>query len=1016
MKRLLSSILSLLLALAVFAPCYTVINNRIERNNVSRFCSAVSQLNKKYKSVESQIIYDENGDKNFNLTENRLIIKTKDKIKNTKAINEVYGLDYAVLQYENKGDMLDDYDNLQSRGYTVEKDRIYFLTDFDNYETKSDITVMASSASSNYGYVNSGAIYAKEVFQNNIDSYDEIVVGIMDTGIDYTHEIFENRYVENRVNFSGEGDPDDPMDENLHGTAVASIVVQSTPDNVKVKPYKIIGESGSATNTEIISALEYILSEKDKPDVMNMSFGGYNFDGSDKIMNDLVEELVECGITVCVAAGNEGVPAEYAHPANCPSVITASSHGSTSYISDYSDYGKAVDISAPGEKIYTAKLGGGYTSEHSGTSFSAPFVSAACACVLMKNPDMTPAEVKEKIKRSAVSVGEDDSYYFGSGMLSFVNLIDDKPYDVPVPSVSGGLYHNEQTISFDVPDGVDLVYTTDRSIPTASSSLRTKAYTEPITVSSDTLLIYALVKDGKYVSNIASREYIIQYYVDESDFTIDSGVITACKTDKTNIVVPDTIDGVAPTSVASGAFEKSTLQSVVLPDSITTLEGSCFKNFTKLKHIVSKGVTTFSGTSVFSGCTDLRDEVMPNLKTVTENAFENCTKLHEIDFGENITELKSSLFSGAGLLYGNFPNANATVSDESIFMDCTLFTCNIPNLNTLYKKMFEKCKYLYDLKTDAINTIHSEAIKSCYYLDLDTTNVNTLYSNALSGCRMDTFYAPGVTEITPYSSTGSTAIGTYVNTRVLDLPSLTTPLKSKAISYSYIQELYLDSVTQMTVNGALHNIPYLNIVYMPNVEQFYYPTASLSYIENMLYDIFKVYLQKPPLKIVWIPRAEVMSTVTLTGTKLFFAPGTSSLTAKITNDNTQASIVVSEKVSDGQLTITNSGKSPVVIAPEGSYAQQYASDENCGYTFISADDCIYNGTDEKSNMLYTAGENNFSVPLDFVTPCWNIDSINKTRTESFYEFLLDFTNDKIINVKDFSILQKEIRNQQVNLS
>ncbi len=1015
MKKFISSILSLLLFLAVFAPCYAVMNNRIERNNVSRFCSEVSQLNKKYTSFEAQVLYDKNGNPYFNSTENRLIVKSNKKINSKKAVAEVYGLDYAVLQYENKSDMLADYNTLKSKGYTVQKDKIYFLSDYDDYETKSAISVQAASASSNYGYVDSGAVYAKEIFQKNLDKYDEIVVGIMDTGIDYTHEIFENRYVENRVNFSGEGDADDPMDNHMHGTAVASIVVQSTPDNIKVKPYKIIGASGAATETEIIAALEYVLAEKDRPNVMNMSFGGYSFDGSDQIMNDLVEELVQCGTTVCVAAGNEGVPCEYSHPANCSSVITVSSYGSTYNISDFSDYGKAVDICAPGEKIYSAKLGGGYTSEYSGTSFSTPFTSAACACILMQNPDMTPAQVKEKIKNSAISVGEDDSYYFGSGMLSFVNVIDHKPYDIPMPSVSGGLYHDEQVISFDnIPDGVDLIYTTNRSIPTVSS-LKTTVYTEPITVSSDTLLLYALVRDGEYVSNITSQEYIIQYYADESDFTVDLGVITDCKTDKTNIIVPDTINGSKPTSVISNLFKSSKLTSIVLPDSITTLGTSCFENSGNLKHIVAKGVTTCSGNSVFSGCTHLRDEVMPNLKTVAKSAFAKCTMLHEIDFGENITAFKSSLFSGAGLLYGNFPNAIATVSDESIFKDCTLFTCNIPKFDTLYKNMFDGCNYLYDLKTNTIKTIHSEAISDCNYLEFDVTHVKTLYSNALSGYRTDTFYAPEVTQITPYSSTGSAAIGSYCNMRVLDLPSLTTPLGSKSISYSYIEEIHLDNVTQMS-SGAFHNMPYLNIVYMPKVEQFYYPTASLTFFESQLYVVYGIYLQKPPLQIVWIPKAEVMSTMNLTDTKLLFAPGTSSLTVNLLNDDTQASIVVSNKVTEGLLSVTNSVKAPVVIAPEGSYAQQYSLDESCGYDFVSADDCICNGADEKSNMLYTAGENSFSVPIDFVLPCWNSDSINKTRSESFYEFLLDFTNDTVINAKDFSVLQKEKMKQCPNLS
>jgi len=1003
MKKVICVILSSIIVLSVFVPCFNFIRQEIDRKDINLFCSSIMQLNKKYESGLGETMLGENRKPVLSAERNRLIVMTENNINDIQAVDCLYGLGYAILQYNSRGEMLEDYADLQKRGYLVETDKVFHLTDYNDVKTES--IVKAAISSSNYSY--NGADYAKKVLQNNVEQYDEVVVGVIDTGIDYNHEIFENRYVDNRINFSTSGDADNPMDDHLHGTAVSSIVIQSTPNNVKVKPYKVANRYGEGSETELIAACEYILAEKEKPDILNISLGIYAFDGTGEIINSVIEKLVESGITICVSAGNENVPSEYIFPGSCDSVITVSSHSSLHYISDFSDYGKAVDVCAPGEKIYCAKLGGGYTTDYSGTSFSSPFACAAAAYVLMQNPTLTPNEVKKKIKDSAVSVGDDDSYYFGSGVLSFANLIDDyKAYDTPQPSIQDGLYHDEQIISFDnIPDGTNLVYTTNRILPSADSAT---IYTGPITVSKDTILMCALVKDGNYVSNIASHEYIIQYYADESDFTILSGVITKYNSDKTNIIVPDKINGKTPTSILRSVFNGSSLTSIVLPDSITTLGTLCFANSKKLKHIVANGITTLSGESVFSGCIDLRDESMPNLTTVSDFAFYKCKKLHTIDFEKNITRLRSSLFSDSGLLYGNFPNAKATVLDEAIFKGCTLFTCNIPNINTLYKSMFESCNYLYDLKTDVIKTIHSKAISYCYFLDIDVEQVNKLYDNALYGCYIDTFYAPDVTEIDSYSLESTAVIGKYCNIRVLDLPSLKTDLISKSICYSFMEELYLDNVTQMTSKDALYNMPKLNIVYLPNIEKFYYPSASLTSTEIALSDLinYRQYLEKPPLEIVWIPKSDVMTSVTLTATKLFFAPGTSSLNVNIESDNAKANIVVSDKITEGNLTVVTNGLKPVVIAQDESYVKEYAKQDNCGYTFVSADDCIFNGIYENHNLMYTAGENQFYVPLDFVSSCWDNSSINKTRNESLYEFILDFTNDRFINAKDYSVLFK----------
>ena len=119
MKKRLSVLLSIIIVLSICAPLQSVIASEIERKSVSLFSSRIAKLNEKYES-DSDSFEKHYNDNTPNATENRLIVKTKNKIKNTDAIDSVYGLDYAVLQYNNKGDMLEEYDDLRDKGYTVE--------------------------------------------------------------------------------------------------------------------------------------------------------------------------------------------------------------------------------------------------------------------------------------------------------------------------------------------------------------------------------------------------------------------------------------------------------------------------------------------------------------------------------------------------------------------------------------------------------------------------------------------------------------------------------------------------------------------------------------------------------------------------------------------------------------------------------------------------------------------------------------------------------------------------------
>lgn len=556
MKKQLCLILSIIMALTALAPCQSVIAAETERKSVSLFSNRIEELNTEYE-LDSESLEANANENNPNAVEDRLIVKTKDKISDDTALESVSGLEYTVLQYEDKQAMEQAYDELRDKGYTVEKDRVLSIKDnaIKNLRTMADETAGdTAEISDKWSYESVMSDYAKAEIKKSVAYNNEIVVGVLDSGVDYNHELFNGRIEDTSFNMSASGENNDCMDDNGHGTAVAGIIAQATPDNVKIKPYKIIDEEGYVSLSEFTAAMEAILASKDLPDIMNISLGGYLFEENMSLETELVSRLVDKGVTVCVASGNDNLPVKYCTPADCESAITVGAYDYTNHICSFSNYGEEVDVAAPGYNVYSIDLWSGeYYADYTGTSFACPIASAACAYILMQNPKLSPDEVQEQIKASAVDMGEDEREYYGFGMLNFPNLLDAKEYTTPEPNIKSGFFTDTQTVTFEnIPADTQLVYTLDKSIPSADNGA---FYTNPITIDNEMQLNYVLVKNGGYVSNVKSQYYIVQYVADENDFEItEDGIITAYNGDKNNIIVPDTVNGIVPTQL-KGTFE-----------------------------------------------------------------------------------------------------------------------------------------------------------------------------------------------------------------------------------------------------------------------------------------------------------------------------------------------------------------------------------------------------------------------------------------------------------------------------
>lgn len=245
-----------------------------------------------------------------------------------------------------------------------------------------------------------------------------VVVAVIDTGVDYTHEDLKDNIWVNTKEIPGNGIDDDGngyiddvygvdletgrdsgMDDNGHGTHVAGIIAASNNHigvvglayNVKLMPIKAGMASGFFNQSQIAKGILYAYNNG--ADVINMSFGG-------SASTIAVQDALETAYTRCVlvaAAGNDGMPnegllARPAYPAALSYVMGVMSVDMWGVESRFTNYdvkkynSVEYEVYAPGSQILSTIPGNRYAT-WSGTSMAAPYVSAMAALLRSAYPD-----------------------------------------------------------------------------------------------------------------------------------------------------------------------------------------------------------------------------------------------------------------------------------------------------------------------------------------------------------------------------------------------------------------------------------------------------------------------------------------------------------------------------------------------------------------------------------------------------------------------------------------------------
>ncbi len=256
---------------------------------------------------------------------------------------------------------------------------------------------------------------------------EEVVVAVLDTGVDYTHpDLASNMWTRpdsipayndaelgtfnDRYGFNAADNLADPMDDNGHGTHCAGII-GAEGDNgigivgvnwkVRIMPLKFLGRGGFGSTKDAIEAINYAVDRKKKGVNVRIISASWGSTMRSKALEDAIRAAGEHGILFVAAAGNSGTdndkrphfPSNY----DLPNVISVAALDRTDALASFSNFGaNTVHVAAPGKEIVSTWLKGAYR-EASGTSMATPHVAGIAALLLAADPDISVEKLKKRI-------------------------------------------------------------------------------------------------------------------------------------------------------------------------------------------------------------------------------------------------------------------------------------------------------------------------------------------------------------------------------------------------------------------------------------------------------------------------------------------------------------------------------------------------------------------------------------------------------------------------------------------
>ena len=482
----------------------------------------------------------------------------------------------------------------------------------------------------------------------------DVIVAVLDTGVDYTHDDLKDNMWSGVANhgydFAGDNDgnnddnpmPDEPYDDNghYHGTHVAGTIgavgdnaigVSGVAQEVSIMALKVFRPNGYGYSSDILEALEYVADRVDAGDnivAVNASYGGSS-GNQDDATNDAIKKLGEKGVLFCAAAGNDGkdIDAEPSYPASydADNIIAVAASDQDDALASFSNYGaNSVDVAAPGTNILSTYPDNKYAYLQ-GTSMATPNVVGAVALVAAAYPNSTVAERKAMILDHVEKKRAFDGKMTTGGRVNVNNALANEEKNVaPTAQDDSATTAYETAVTIDV-----LANDSDEDGDTLSISSTTTASHGSVSIS-DGKIIYTPA-DGYNGNDTFS--YTISDGKSES--TANVTVIVNAKKENPNIAP------VAKDDIATTAYETAVTINVLANDSDEDGDSLSISSTTKASH----------------GTVSIRDE---KVVYTPNDGYEGSDS-----FSYTITDGEEESSANVSVTVEEKPNTAPTANDDS---------------------------------------------------------------------------------------------------------------------------------------------------------------------------------------------------------------------------------------------------------------------------------------------------------------------------------------------------------------
>jgi hypothetical protein len=260
-------------------------------------------------------------------------------------------------------------------------------------------------------------------------------------------------------------DPDEPVDQHSHGTAVLSALGGADPGimmgaapgaefllaktewvatETRVEEDNFVAalEWGEALGADIATASLLYFAFPDDPD--GFSYTTEDLDGDTAVTTRAFDDLAAFGVVCISAAGNAGFgTTTIGSPADADSSLAIAATDSFGVLASFSSRGPSADgrikpdLAAMGKQVLVVSTDGSYVRVN-GTSVSAPLVAGTVALVMQAHPEWGPGELQSALRATATQSDSPD-FDMGWGIVRGVDAtfaVEEPPYPLPFTLIS----------------------------------------------------------------------------------------------------------------------------------------------------------------------------------------------------------------------------------------------------------------------------------------------------------------------------------------------------------------------------------------------------------------------------------------------------------------------------------------------------------------------------------------------------------------------------------------------------